>query len=313
MLSTIAKSQFGAKRDADRLLLGFETSDDAAVWLLRDGLAAVLTVDFFTPVVDDPYEFGRVAAANALSDVFAMGAVPHVALNLLALDSSLGATVAGEILRGGVPSLARQGLNSLATVCLNLASGGYGDAAIAAMSIVTRVMMMAVSAIIGFGQGFQPICGFNYGAGLYERVRKAFWFCVKLCFCVLVVVSAAAIALAPQIISLFLAGDPQVQEIGTLALRLQCALIPLFAFTCLANMMLQTMGIAGRATLLAMARQGLCFIPAVWLLEHAFGLLGVQLAQPVADFLSFLLAIPLTLPVLRGLREKEAAKKVSKP
>ena len=218
-----------------------------------------------------------------------------------------------EILRGGVPSLARQGLNSLATVCLNLASGGYGDAAIAAMSIVTRVMMMAVSAIIGFGQGFQPICGFNYGAGLYERVRKAFWFCVKLCFCVLVVVSAAAIALAPQIISLFLAGDPQVQEIGTLALRLQCALIPLFAFTCLANMMLQTMGIAGRATLLAMARQGLCFIPAVWLLEHAFGLLGVQLAQPVADFLSFLLAIPLTLPVLRGLREKEAAKKVSKP
>ena len=109
MLSTIAKSQFGAKRDADRLLLGFETSDDAAVWLLRDGLAAVLTVDFFTPVVDDPYEFGRVAAANALSDVFAMGAVPHVALNLLALDSSLGATVAGEILRGGAEKVAEAG------------------------------------------------------------------------------------------------------------------------------------------------------------------------------------------------------------
>lgn len=109
MLSTIAKSQFGAKRDADRLLLGFETSDDAAVWFLRDGLAAVLTVDFFTPVVDDPYEFGRVAAANALSDVFAMGAVPHVALNLLALDSSLGATVAGEILRGGADAVAEAG------------------------------------------------------------------------------------------------------------------------------------------------------------------------------------------------------------
>lgn len=218
-----------------------------------------------------------------------------------------------EILRGGVPSLARQSLNSLATVCLNLASGGYGDAAIAAMSIVTRVMMMTVSAIIGFGQGFQPICGFNYGAGLYERVRRAFWFCVRLCFCVLVLVSAAAIALAPQIISLFLAADPQVQEIGTLALRLQCAFIPLvWPFTCLSNMMLQTMGIAGRATVLAMARQGLFFIPAVWVLEHAFGLLGVQLAQPVADVLSFLLAIPLTLPVLRRLRESEAAKKVSK-
>ena len=87
--------------DKDKLLLGFETSDDAAVWEINKTTAAVLTVDFFTPVVDDPYEFGRVAAANALSDVFAMGARPHVALNLLALDSELGAEVAGEILRGG--------------------------------------------------------------------------------------------------------------------------------------------------------------------------------------------------------------------
>ncbi len=80
-----------------------------------------------------------------------------------------------EIFRGGVPSLARQGLNSLGAICLNLAAGAFGDAAIAAMSIVTRVMMMAVSAIIGFGQGFQPICGFNYGAGQFGRVREAFW------------------------------------------------------------------------------------------------------------------------------------------
>lgn len=109
MLSTITKSQFGGAPDADRLLLGFETSDDAAVWLLRDGLAAVLTVDFFTPVVDDPYEFGRIAAANALSDVFAMGAAPHVALNLLALDSALGSDVAADILRGGADAVAEAG------------------------------------------------------------------------------------------------------------------------------------------------------------------------------------------------------------
>lgn len=83
------------------VLLGFETSDDAAVYKLRDDLAAVLTVDFFTPVVDDPYEYGCVAAANALSDVFAMGAKPHVALNLLALDSQLGTDIAGDIIQGG--------------------------------------------------------------------------------------------------------------------------------------------------------------------------------------------------------------------
>ncbi len=211
-----------------------------------------------------------------------------------------------EIFRGGIPSLARQGLNSLATVCLNLAAGGYGDAAIAAMSIVSRVMMMTISAIIGFGQGFQPVCGFNYGARLYGRVRSAFWFCVRLCFCVLVVLAVVAGIFAPQIIRLFLANDADVQRIGTLALRLQCVCLPLFSFNCIANMMLQTMGIAGRATLLAVARQGLFFIPAVLLLEKLLGLLGVQLAQPVSDLLSFALSVPITLAVLQELKRKEA-------
>ena len=217
-----------------------------------------------------------------------------------------------EIFRGGIPSLARQGLNSLATVCLNLAAGGYGDAAIAAMSIVSRVMMMTVSAIIGFGQGFQPVCGFNYGAKLYSRVRKAFWLCVRICFGVLVVLAVFAVTFAPQIVSLFLAADPDVQRIGSLALRLQCIFIPLFSFTCISNMMLQTMGIAGRATLLAISRQGLFFIPAVLLLEKFFGLLGVQTAQPVADVLAFLLAIPLTATVLRELKQRESTETTAK-
>ena len=210
-----------------------------------------------------------------------------------------------EILRGGFPSLARQGLNSLSTICLNLAAGGYGDAAIAAMSIVSRVMMMTVSAIIGFGQGFQPICGFNYGAKLYARVRKAFWLCVRICFGVLVVLAVFAVIFAPQIVSVFLSSDAEVQRIGTLALRLQCIFLPLFSFTCISNMMLQTMGIAGRATLLATARQGMFFIPAVLGLEKLIGLLGVQMAQPVADVLAFLLAVPLALSVLNDLKRRE--------
>ena len=211
-----------------------------------------------------------------------------------------------EIFRGGVPSLARQGLASVATICLNVAAGGYGDEAIAAMSIVTRVVQMGGSAIIGFGQGFQPICGFNYGAKKYGRVRSAFWFCVKISVGVLIVVSVLAILFAPQIISIFQKDSSRVQEIGALALRLQCVFFPLFAFVCIANMMLQTMGIAGKATLLAVSRQGLFFIPAIFLLEKFLGLLGVQLAQPVADLLSFALAVPLTLGTLRDLKAKEA-------
>ena len=96
-------------RQGARLLLGFETSDDAAVYRLGDDAAAVLTVDFFTPIVDDPYEFGRIAAANALSDVFAMGAKPLVALNLLALDEELGTAVAAAILQGGADAVREAG------------------------------------------------------------------------------------------------------------------------------------------------------------------------------------------------------------
>ncbi len=82
-------------------MVGFDANDDAAIWKITDDIAAVLTADFFTPIVDDPYEFGRIAAANALSDIYAMGATPHMALNLLALDRGLGTQVAADILRGG--------------------------------------------------------------------------------------------------------------------------------------------------------------------------------------------------------------------
>ncbi|MBR4068669.1 MAG: MATE family efflux transporter [Clostridia bacterium] len=211
-----------------------------------------------------------------------------------------------EIFRGGVPSLARQALTSVSTIVLNNAAGVYGDAAIAAMSIVGRVMMMGNSAIIGFGQGFQPICGFNYGAKRYARVREAFWFCVKLCFVALVVIAVLGMIFAPQIIGLLIKSNPEVVEIGTLSLRLQCIFWPLFSYVIIANMMLQTIGMAGKATLLAVARQGLFFIPTVLLLSWLLGLLGVQMSQAVADVLSFALAVPIGQGVLRRFKQLEA-------
>ncbi len=210
-----------------------------------------------------------------------------------------------EILRGGIPSLFRQGLGSVAIMLLNTAAGGFGDAAVAAMSIVNRVMLFMSSAIIGFGQGFQPVCGFNYGAKLYGRVREAFWFCVKLAVGFLLVVAVVAFLFAPQIVWLFLMDDPEVTRIGATALRLQCATLPLFGFVIISNMMLQTMGMAQKASLLASARQGLFLIPAVLLLPRFFGLLGLQWSQPVADIGTFLLAVPLTTSVLKEFRAGE--------
>lgn len=214
-----------------------------------------------------------------------------------------------EIARGGTPSLFRQGLGSVATICLNFAAGIYGDAAIAGMSIVTRVLQFANSAIIGLGQGFQPVCGFNYGAKLYGRVRKAFWFMVSLAFCVLLIGSIVGIAFAPQIIAIFRKEDLEVIKIGALSLRLQCIFLPLSAFVVGSNMMLQTIGKPVKASISAAARTGLFFVPAILILPQFLGLLGVQMSQAVADLCSFVLCVPLAGTTLLEMKrlEKERA------
>lgn len=208
-----------------------------------------------------------------------------------------------EITFGGIPSLSRQGLASISTIMLNVAAGSYGDAAIAGMSIVTRICMFINSFVIGFGQGFQPVCGFNYGAGLYTRVREGFWFCVKTGVVFLAICSIIGYIFAPEVVSWFRKDDPLVIEIGARALRWQLITLPLGTWVILCNMLLQTIRIPGRALVLSSARQGLFFIPLILLLPHFLGLQGVEMCQATADFCSFILAIPLTVPVLKRMRK----------
>ena len=210
-----------------------------------------------------------------------------------------------EMCRGGFPSLCRQGLASISGILLNHGAGLYGDAAIAGMSIVSRVTMFANSALIGFGQGFQPVCGFNYGAKLYHRVREGFWFCVKYAMVFLITVSVAAAVFAPQIVALFRKGDEEVIAVGTLALRLQCMTFPLMSWIVMSNMMLQSIGKAMKASILAAARQGLFFIPLVLILPRLFGLFGVEVCQTVSDICSFVLAVPLCISVLNEMKKQE--------
>ena len=204
------------------------------------------------------------------------------------------------IIKGGLPSLARQGLASVATICLNQAAGPFGDAAIAAMSVVQRIMMFGASAMIGFGQGFQPVCGFNYGARLYHRVKEGFWFCVKTSTVFLFAVGTLGFIFAPQLVALF-RDDPQVIAYGATALRFQCVTFCFQGWVVMSNMMLQTIGRTAPATFLAMARQGVFFIPLVWILSAAFGMLGIQMTQTVSDCLTLICAIPIQLKVLREL------------
>ncbi len=210
-----------------------------------------------------------------------------------------------EILRGGFPSLCRQGLGSIATIALNLAAGPYGDAAIAAMSIVSRVMQFAMSAVLGFGQGFQPVCGFNYGAKRYGRVREAFFFCLRISFVILLALSVVGFSFAPQVIEIFRKGDPAVVSIGQRALRLQCILFPFVSYITLVNMMLQTIGKSLRASLLAAARQGLFFLPVILILPRVMGLTGLLWSQPLADLFTLLLALPLGIATLREMQRAQ--------
>ena len=202
---------------------------------------------------------------------------------------------------GGVPSLCRQGLASIAVTCLNTAARPYGDAAIAAMSIVTRVSQFAGSAMIGFGQGFQPVCGFNYGARKYDRVSRGFRFCVKISTAALVLLAVVGWIFAPQVIAIFRADDPEVIRIGAATMRWQCISFPLIGWSTMCNMLLQNIAMTVRASIVAAARQGLFFIPFALILPIFFGLQGVQVCQAVSDVCAFFLAIALTLPVLHML------------
>lgn len=215
------------------------------------------------------------------------------------------AAIYKTILAGGLPSFYRQGLASVAMICMNLAAGGYGDAVIAAMSIVNRIMQFALFGLLGFGQGFQPVCGFNYGAGRYDRVLEAFWFCMKTAVVLLLSLGTIGFIFAPQLVAIFRADDMAVIQIGTLALRLQCATFALSSWVVMQNMLMQTIGKSTKASILALARQGLFFLPAIWILPLFWGVLGVQMSQPAADICTFILAVPLGISVLRELNQKK--------
>ena len=221
------------------------------------------------------------------------------------------------IMQGGLPSLARQGIASISSASLNHSIGLYVtgavmiDATQAAMTGVNRIMMVLASILIGFGQGFQPVCGFNYGAKKYDRVHQAFRFCVRLAAIVLVFLSMLGFIFAAPITNLVTGASPEASKIAIFAFRAQLVTLPLSAWIVLCNMMLQNIGATAKATMLAVSRQGLAFIPMVLLLPlgiEAIGLvplLGIELAQPFADIISTMIAIPVGTSELKRMTPQE--------
>ena len=215
----------------------------------------------------------------------------------------------GTILMTGLPSFGRQGLNSIDGMLLNIAARSYGDAAVAGMSIVSRIFMFIISVAIGTGQGFQPVAGFNYGARKYRRVEKACVFTMCASFCFLTVIIAACWFNAEALIKLF-RDDPEVTAIALPAFRYQCFAIFLQPVIVAGNMLFQSIGKSGRATFLACCRQGVFFIPLILTLPRFFGLVGIEICQPIADVLTFLVTVPFLFPFLHQLVKMDEAEMV---
>lgn len=252
--------------------------------------------------------------ATAVSQLFAWGLLLYGtfkpgSVHIRLRDFKPSWKVYYEIFRGGLPSLFRQVFNCAAAVSLNYcaalyATPGQEASAVAAFAVVTRIMMFAFSVVLGFCQGFQPVCGYNYGARLYSRVRESWLFATWVGTGFLLVISTVGFIFAPQVVALFRAEDPVLIEIGAVTLRWQCAAFPLVGLFTATGMLFQNIRMTGPATLLSICRNGLFFLPALLLLPLWLGMEGVQMAQGVADVLTFILAVPYALWINKELKNR---------
>lgn len=197
-----------------------------------------------------------------------------------------------DLIRTGSPTTFRQGFASLAMALLNLKAAPFGDAALAALSIATKIYLAVRGVILGIGQAFQPVAGYNHGAKLYDRVRASFWVTTRAGTFICLAAAAALALWARPVMTLFRTGDPEVIRIGAATLYYFCAALPFLAYSTYVNQMLQILGQSKSAAFLASCRQGILFLPLILVLPRYFGLPGVEASQPLADVLTFFVSIP---------------------
>ncbi|MDD6189301.1 MAG: MATE family efflux transporter [Clostridiales bacterium] len=209
------------------------------------------------------------------------------------------------ILKIGFPTICRQGLASVASALMNIQASVYGDAAVAAVTISNRIYLFVRNIILGIGQGFQPVAGYNFGAGKLNRVKESFRFTTIVGTVTCTLFSLLIWLNAGTIIAWFRADDAEVIRIGTTALYFAAGVMPFMAYSTYVNQMYQCLGFAKQATVLASSRQGLFYIPLVFILPAVFGLTGVQMAQPMSDLCTFFVSIPFQIWFYRKVIAKQ--------
>ncbi len=267
----------------------------AMLSMIGMGFGGILNI-FLDPIFIFTLDLGVAGAsmATAISKLVSFGILifPYLSRrSLLNLSPKLirpEREIFSEIVSIGSSSLLRNGLAIISAIMLNKAAGSISDSVLAGIGVSTRIMMFPFSVILGFGSGYQPVAGFNWGARRYDRVRECYGFAWRFS-----VIGSAVMALllggfAVGLIRLFSESDPEMQRIGALCIRLQCLALPMHAWVTTVNMLCAALGFAGRAVILATARQGYCLMPFIFLVARLFGGTGLAGVQAMADILSLI-------------------------
>lgn len=216
-----------------------------------------------------------------------------------------------EVLAIGSSSFFRSLLTVAASVAINRVAGTYSTAALAALSVANRVMEFPFAIILGFGQGYQPVVGFNWGAKAWKRVKESYTFSCMLSVIGAIVMGLIIFPFAEQIIHVFnKQADYEVLQLGLLCVRIQCLSLVFHALSSLINMFYAGIGDAKFAMVMNLARQGYCFYPALLIAPMIWGINGVACTQAIADILSVLVIVPLGLHALKVIRQKEETEPV---
>jgi putative MATE family efflux protein len=212
-----------------------------------------------------------------------------------------------EVVRMGLPTMLRSSMMSVSRILINNTAASYGDAAMASVSVANKSLRIIASCIMGFGQGFQPVAGYNFGAKQYDRVVKAFRYVMTIGACAALVLGAGMYYFAANIIGVF-SGDPGVMELGLILIRSQCiTMVPHVWIQVIAGLY-QAMGKARNAAIVGLSRQLLVLIPCILILPRIFGPVGLATAQATTDVIAFMLGLLFLVPTLKelmGLRKEQ--------
>ena len=215
--------------------------------------------------------------------------------------------IISKVVSVGSSSMFRNGLAVIAGILLNDLAGNISDSVLAGIGVCTKIMMFPFSIILGFGNGFQPVAGFNWGAKRYDRVTGSYRFSSMVALVGGGIMAAVIAVFADQIIILFAGADPEMRQIGKLCIWLQCIALPIHAWVAMVNMFCVGLGNAKGALILATARQGSCFLPILYPLALLFGAYGIATVQAAADVLTLVPAIPIAIAMTKKVRAAQQA------